>query len=177
VSSASRSRDRRQKGATSGTMFSNLGPTLVLLRELRGKSQIRLAQEAGLPKSVLSLYETGGQLPKLDSLERVLEALKIEPVELFSTLEMVDRRAAALDAPDGAFPLLRSSLLSEQLVQGFNSLLLCLLALRGSLLRHAALAWQAQVEAQRATDTESSEPADQDDATPSSSPAYRGRTP
>jgi len=158
-------------------MFSNLGPTLVLLRELRGKSQMRLAHEAGLPKSALSLYETGGQLPKLDSLERVLEALKIKPFELFSTLEMVDRRAAALDAPDGPFPLLRSSLLSEQLVQGFNSLLLRLLALRGSVLRQETRAWQTRVDAQLDTDPEkSSEPADRDDITSTSTPANRGRT-
>jgi transcriptional regulator with XRE-family HTH domain len=77
-------------------MFANLGRTLSLLRELRGKSQARVAREAGIGKSQLSKYENGKELPKLDSLEKVLIALKVGYFEFFYTLYLVDRRAADL---------------------------------------------------------------------------------
>jgi transcriptional regulator with XRE-family HTH domain len=77
-------------------MFVNLGRTLSLLRELRGKSQARVAREAGIGKSQLSKYENGKELPKLDSLEKVLNALKVGYFEFFYTLYLVDRRAADL---------------------------------------------------------------------------------
>src|SRR3954452_23318896 len=78
-------------------MFTNLGHTLGLLRELRGKSQARVAREAGIGKSQLSKYENGKELPKLDSLEKVLIALKVSYFEFFYTLHLVDRRASELE--------------------------------------------------------------------------------
>jgi transcriptional regulator with XRE-family HTH domain len=78
-------------------MFTNLGRTLSLLRELRGKSQARVAREAGIGKSQLSKYENGKELPKLDSLEKVLIALKVSYFEFFYTLHLVDRRASDLE--------------------------------------------------------------------------------
>src|SRR5947208_15554846 len=81
-------------------MFVNLGRTLSLLRELRGKSQARVAREAGIGKSQLSKDQNGKELPKLDSLEKVLNALKVGYYEFFYTLHVVDRRAAALARGD-----------------------------------------------------------------------------
>ena len=80
-------------------MFINLGRTLSLLRELRGKSQARVAREAGIGKSQLSKYENGKELPKLDSLEKVLNVLEVGHFEFFYTLYLVDRRAADLSRP------------------------------------------------------------------------------
>lgn len=77
-------------------MFVNLGRTLSLLRELRGKSQARVAREAGIGKSQLSKYENGKELPKLDSLEKVLKALQVGHFEFFYTLYLVDQRSAGL---------------------------------------------------------------------------------
>ena len=77
-------------------MFVNLGRTLSLLRELRGKSQAQVAREAGIGKSQLSKYENGKELPKLDSLEKVLGVLEVGQFEFFYTLYLVDRRAADL---------------------------------------------------------------------------------
>jgi transcriptional regulator with XRE-family HTH domain len=89
-------------------MFTNLGRTLGLLRELRGKSQARVAREAGIGKSQLSKYENGKELPKLDSLEKVLNALGVGHFEFFYTLYLVDERAAELartdDGPPGILP-------------------------------------------------------------------------
>jgi len=81
-------------------MFANLGRTLGLLRELRGKSQARVAREAGIGKSQLSKYENGKELPKLDSLEKVLNALGVGHFEFFYTLYLVDERAAGLARAD-----------------------------------------------------------------------------
>lgn len=78
-------------------MFVHLGRTLSLLRELRGKSQASVAREAGIGKSQLSKYENGKELPKLDSLEKVLIALEVGYFEFFYTLHVVDRRAADLE--------------------------------------------------------------------------------
>ena len=77
-------------------MFVNLGRTLSLLRELRGKSQASVAREAGIGKSQLSKYENGKELPKLDSLEKVLKALEVGHFEFFYTLYLVDQRSAGL---------------------------------------------------------------------------------
>ncbi len=88
-------------------MFVNLGRTLSLLRELRGKSQAQVAREAGIGKSQLSKYENGKELPKLDSLEKVLGVLGVGHFEFFYTLYLVDRRAADL-AQDPVPEILRS---------------------------------------------------------------------
>lgn len=93
-------------------MFGNLGKTLSLLRELRGKSQARVAREAGIGKSQLSKYENGKELPKLDSLEKVLKALGVGHFEFFYTLYMVDRRAEDLARADAGG---LSELVAEQL--------------------------------------------------------------
>ena len=82
-------------------MFVNLGRTLSLLRELRGKSQARVARDAGIGKSQLSKYENGKELPKLDSLEKVLKALEVGHFEFFYTLYLVDQRAAGLGRGGG----------------------------------------------------------------------------
>jgi transcriptional regulator with XRE-family HTH domain len=119
-------------------MFVNLGPTLILLRELRGKSQAWVAREAGMGKSQLSLYETGKKLPRLESLERILSALSLGQIDLFSMLELVDRRAAGLERLEDGQPRFRSDLLSEQMTAGFNRVMAGLDTLQRSVLREAA---------------------------------------
>jgi len=132
-------------------MFDNLGLALSLLRELRGKSQSRLSREAGIGKSQLSKYENGKELPKLDSLEKVLNALKVGYYEFFYTMHVVDRRAVALAQIDAAggtaasetdrseslyMPPLASgsSILVEPTDQAFSQLLNDLLVLHRRLL-------------------------------------------
>lgn len=123
-------------------MFSNLGRTLSLLRELRGKSQARVAREAGIGKSQLSKYENGKELPKLDSLEKVLIALKVGYFEFFYTLYLVDRRASDLEGDEAAAssatvpdaplylpPLDGNTLLSQSTDQAFSQVFTDLLLL------------------------------------------------
>src|ERR1700709_141250 len=67
-------------------MFQNLGKALALVRELRGKTQAQVARAAGVGKSQLSKYENGKELPKLDSLEKLLDALGVSAFDFFYTL-------------------------------------------------------------------------------------------
>jgi transcriptional regulator with XRE-family HTH domain len=64
-------------------VFQQIGTALRLCREKKGFSLARLAELAATGKSQLSKYENGRELPKLDSLARVLDALDMEPLRLF----------------------------------------------------------------------------------------------
>jgi transcriptional regulator with XRE-family HTH domain len=71
-------------------MFGRVGIALRVLRELSGTSQAALAQKAKIGKSQLSKYENGRELPKLDSLEKLLEALNVRPMVLFYLTDFLD---------------------------------------------------------------------------------------
>ena len=106
-------------------MFQNVGTTLLHLRELRGLSQAELARKAGIGKSQLSKYERGKELPKLDSLERILSALRVSALGFFYALHLTDMQATALEGgvdipPDLAFP--QMGLLSDQTTQAFGKM-------------------------------------------------------
>lgn len=84
-------------------MFGNLGRTLALLREMRGYSQLALSRKARIGKSQLSKYENGRELPKLETLERVLAVLDVQPISFFYTVAMLDGLVDRFDArPPGA---------------------------------------------------------------------------
>jgi len=85
-------------------MFGNLGRTLALLREMRGYSQLALSHEARIGKSQLSKYENGRELPKLETLERVLSVLDVQPINFFYTVAMLDSLAGRLDDPAMELP-------------------------------------------------------------------------
>jgi transcriptional regulator with XRE-family HTH domain len=123
---------------SAGSMFARLGPALVLLRELLGKSQGRVAREAGLGMSQLSLYETGGELPKLGSLEKVLTALGVGHLALFATLDLSDRRSMDL-FPQENPPPVPSSILPQEVFGAFQRALDELMNLRQTLLAIEAL--------------------------------------
>jgi transcriptional regulator with XRE-family HTH domain len=101
-------------------MFRNLGKALSLLRELRGKSQAEIARAAGVGKSQISKYEKGRELPKLDSLARILEALGVAPQVFFQTLALVDEREAALSCAGS--PLMPPAVGIPSLDEAFKTL-------------------------------------------------------
>jgi transcriptional regulator with XRE-family HTH domain len=72
-------------------MFANVGKALIRLRERTGFSQAAVARKAGCGKSQLSKYENGKELPKLDSLERVLDALGVDYIMFFWIVNTTDR--------------------------------------------------------------------------------------
>jgi transcriptional regulator with XRE-family HTH domain len=85
------------------TMFRNLGLALGVVRQMRGRSQAAVARQARVGKSQLSKYEKGKELPRLESLERVLMALEVGSFEFFYILHLLDRGeheiAGAAEAP------------------------------------------------------------------------------
>ena len=85
-------------------MFGNLGRTLALLREMRGYSQLSLSREARIGKSQLSKYENGRELPKLETLERVLSVLDVQPISFFYTVAVLDGLVDRLDEPNADLP-------------------------------------------------------------------------
>lgn len=87
---------------TSSPMFDNLGRALYLVRDLRGLSQAEVARRAGIGKSQLSKYEGGKELPKMESLRKVLKVLEIGPFEIFYTMHLIDLQALELDHAEEA---------------------------------------------------------------------------
>lgn len=83
-------------------MFDQLGRALRILREQAGLSQTHVAREAGMGKSRLSAYENGKELPKLDSLARLLRVLEVRPLWLFYLVELLDRSKARESLPPAA---------------------------------------------------------------------------
>ena len=79
------------------SMFENVGKTLRLIRELRGKSQAAVARAAGMGKTQLSKYESGKELPKLPSISKLLVVLEVGPFEFFYTMYLIDMGASNLD--------------------------------------------------------------------------------
>jgi len=73
------------------TRFRNLGLALGMVRQIRGRSQAEVSRQARIGKSQLSKYERGKELPKLESLEKLLVALEVGTFEFFYILHMVDQ--------------------------------------------------------------------------------------
>lgn len=72
-------------------VFQNLGPTLALCRDFSQLSQAELARKAGIGKGQLSKYESGRELPKLETLARLLAALYLSPSTFFNAMKSVRR--------------------------------------------------------------------------------------
>lgn len=91
-----RGEDCPQSPDTDGTegMFANVGKALIRLRERTGLSQAAVARRAGCGKSQLSKYENGKELPKLDSLERVLTALGASYISFFWIVHTIDHNTS-----------------------------------------------------------------------------------
>ena len=75
-------------------MFQN---RLKEFRERRGMSQTRLAEELGVSRSTVSMYESGGRKPSFEALEAIARALRVS----FNDLMGVDEQAyrMGLSAP------------------------------------------------------------------------------
>jgi transcriptional regulator with XRE-family HTH domain len=84
-------------------IFKHLGPALRLVREQRGLTVADLARLSSSGKSQISKYETGKELPKLDSLARVLDALDVEPLKVFYLAARLARGISKADIEEEMF--------------------------------------------------------------------------
>jgi transcriptional regulator with XRE-family HTH domain len=73
-------------------IFHGLGRSLRWLRERQGKRQYQVAEDAGITKAMLSAYETGKQKPSLDTLEKILHAMRCDLHDLHNALQIVNGR-------------------------------------------------------------------------------------
>jgi transcriptional regulator with XRE-family HTH domain len=70
--------------------FRNIGKALAQLRQQRGLSQAQVADRSGIGRPQLSRYESGKELMKLDTLEKILRTLTIEHDDFFRFLRSLD---------------------------------------------------------------------------------------
>ena len=63
------------------------GNILRSIRKFRGFSQEKLAFEANLDRTYISLLERGQRMPTLDTIFKLAEALKISPSEFIKKIE------------------------------------------------------------------------------------------
>jgi len=69
---------------------------LATIRELRGLSQVQLAEMAGCTQATISRIEAGKVKPGLDLIEALAFALNVPPGALFALTELQARVMAAL---------------------------------------------------------------------------------
>jgi len=75
-----------------GEISKNLGLRIKELREKRGFTQLRLAEILNMEASNLSKIERGVQIPKEESLEKLVQALDIEVKDLFDNAHFADKK-------------------------------------------------------------------------------------
>lgn len=78
------------------TVLNGLGQALRWLRDRQHKKQYQVAQAAGITKGMLSAYETGRQRPSLETLEKILDTLECDLVDLHNALQLVNGRPEAM---------------------------------------------------------------------------------
>ncbi len=76
--------------------FDGLGKALRWLRDRQSRRQYQVAETTGVTKAMLSAYETGKQRPSVETLERILGALKADLADLQDALDTVNRRPPRL---------------------------------------------------------------------------------
>jgi transcriptional regulator with XRE-family HTH domain len=120
-------------------MFEKVGLALEILRKLRGMSQATLAQAAGIGKGQISKYENGKELPKLDTLEKLLGVLRVSVMTFAAVLDFLEKSQQLDLAEDAAGERLSFDLLPQGDLVGeaFAAIMRNLLALHKALLRSA----------------------------------------
>ena len=71
-------------------MFGRIGQALAIIRQERAISQYELADQCRIGRSQISKYEAGKELMKLDTLEKILRVLNIEPDQFFRLVASLD---------------------------------------------------------------------------------------
>jgi transcriptional regulator with XRE-family HTH domain len=79
--------------------LSEFGPRLSELRQARGWSQVKLAQEAGLDPSTVSRFEAGSRAPERDTVLKIADALVLPVVDRERLLAAAGFRSEAWDDP------------------------------------------------------------------------------
>jgi len=70
--------------------FRDIGKALAILRQQKGLTQAQLADRCGMSRPQVSRYESRRELMKLETLEKILAALRVEPDDFFRFLSSLD---------------------------------------------------------------------------------------
>lgn len=119
--------------------FRQLGTALQVFRGRAGLSAAKLAKTARVGKSQMSKYENGKELPKMETLARLLDALHVEPLWFFYLMHQLGREQPVESLNVDLF-LIREgmgSAVPRDAAEGFLRVLSDLLAL------HAVMAGQS----------------------------------
>lgn len=73
-------------------LIKNVGEQIRRIRKLRGLTQESLAEKTGLQNTYISDVERGDRNTSLETLEKIIEALEVEPVEIFDFARTNDRK-------------------------------------------------------------------------------------
>ena len=68
-----------------------IGNRIVFLRKAKGLSQQKFADDAGLERSHLTNIEKGNKNISLSTLEKILNALDVDPSEFFNTKDFTKK--------------------------------------------------------------------------------------
>jgi transcriptional regulator with XRE-family HTH domain len=79
--------------------LSEFGSRLSELRQARGWSQVKLAQESGLDPSTVSRFEAGSRAPERDTVLKIADALVLPVVDRERLLAAAGFRSEAWDDP------------------------------------------------------------------------------
>ena len=79
--------------------FEHIGQALRWLRNQRSQKQREVALSAGITPAMLSAYETGKHRPSLDTVDRLLGALRCDVYDLTQALHTVSGVALGRQAP------------------------------------------------------------------------------
>jgi transcriptional regulator with XRE-family HTH domain len=79
--------------------LTEFGQRLSELRQARGWSQVKLAQEAGLDPSTVSRFEAGSREPERDTVLKIADALVLPVVDRERLLAAAGFRSEAWDDP------------------------------------------------------------------------------
>jgi transcriptional regulator with XRE-family HTH domain len=79
-----------------------LGPALRVLRQRKQRTQSALCKEVKVTKGMLSSYETGRQLPSLESLLAVLAGLECDFRDLQAAIDFLAGKSPRLASPEEA---------------------------------------------------------------------------
>jgi transcriptional regulator with XRE-family HTH domain len=82
-------------------MFANIGKALALLRQERGVSQKELAHRCQIGRARISNFETGKEIMRLDTLEKVLRSLAVEPSQFYGLVMSLDSSLKLVTAGPG----------------------------------------------------------------------------
>jgi transcriptional regulator with XRE-family HTH domain len=75
------------------------GPQLSELRQARGWSQVKLAQQAGLDPSTVSRFEAGSRAPERETVLKIADALVLPVLDRERLLAAAGFRSEAWDDP------------------------------------------------------------------------------